>query len=632
MPQGFVAPSAVGTADTVDAWLPMVLDNDVLANRQEHIVSVVGRLAPGASLDSARAELSAVSDAVAQAFPENENIRARLDLLHRDQTTPVRTMFATLLGAVALVLLLACVNVAGLLLVRAVARRRETAVRLALGASRGRILLEQLIQSSVLAIAGGAAGLLLGHWLTRLLVSLAPPTIPHIESATLDVRVVMFAVGVTVVTAFLAGLWPAWRAAQAEPVESIGNERGPGGRSVVGRRGGLLVAEVALSTVLLVGALLMVRSLVVLGDVDLGFSPDNVLAATVALPTDRYPTPVDRFRFFDAVSEQIGHLPGVVSVAYGNRLPLRGNWISGMVIDPVIPSAIEPEFREAGFQAVSPGYFSTLGIPSRRGRLLTSQDVGTGEPVAVVNESFVRMLLDGDDPLGRRIRRGPGMPAMTIVGVVGDIRRTGRADEEGRRAAEVIPQVYIPAAQTQLYPLPLRDLAVKVESQAAIGSVSAAIQRLVRDLDPDQPVTTVRTLEDSLALRSAQQRFQAGLFLTFAVVAFGLALVGVYGVVAYASSQRAPEMALRMALGASAAGVVATMVGGFARMIAVGVVAGLGTAWAASDVVANQLFEIRGTDPITYLAAGLLIGTAGLVAALVAARQAGGANVSDVLR
>ncbi len=622
MPADFAAPSTAQQLDQVNVWLPIVFEPDVLTNRREHIVSVIGRLAPGVTLETAQRELAAVSEAIGRDFPEVAPTRAYAELLHRDQVTSVRSMLMVLLAAVGLVLLLACVNVAGLLMVRAVGRQREIAIRYALGASRTRILFEQLVQSLVLAGLGGAAGLALGAWVTRMLVRLAPATIPHIYTAALDLRVITFTTAIVVITALAFGVWPAWQASRTDPIASLkAHDRPAAGGWVLKRRSGLLIAEVAVSTVVLVGAALMIQSLVTLNRVDLGFDPTNVVAASIVLPPAEYPTPEARLTFFEALDTRLRQEPGVRNVAFGNRLPLRGDWISGMVIDPVgAPLDGPPVMREAGFQAVSPSYFDTVGIAIRAGRGLLPSDVAGSEGVAVVNETFGRVLLGGENPIGRVVRRGPGMPAITIVGLVGDIRRTGRADEAGLRAANMVPQVYLAAAQTTLYPLPLRDVAVKVEA-AALGHVRTAIERIVVDLDPNQPITGARTLEATLALGSANKRFQTALFIIFGGVAFGLALVGIYGVVAYGVSQRTAEIALRMALGATRGHVLKDVVGRYTRLIAVGVALGLTTAYLGSGVVADLLFEIEPTEPLMYGLVGILLVASGAAAAGVAASR-----------
>jgi putative ABC transport system permease protein len=615
MPPDFVALTQPGQTEPVSVWTPMVFEADSLANRNEHLVDVVGRLAPGVSIEAARAELTAMSDALGREFPEASGTQAQVALLRADQVTDVRTLLMVLLGAVGLVLLVACVNVAGLLLVRAVGRRRELAVRCALGASRARVILEQVVQSLVLAIGGTVVGLLLSVVVIRILVAEAPASMPHIQSAGLSGRVLVFTALAALVTSLLFGAWPALQAAKVDPIDALKHgERSVSAGWVVRRRNVLLVAEVALSAVLLTGAVLMLRSLRAIDDVDLGFDPTGVLAASVQLPASRYPTPEARLQFFLALEARLQQVPGVTSVTFGNRLPLRGDWISGMLLDG------GTTFQQAGFQAVSPTYLSTFGIRLVHGRAITDEDRVGSTPVALINEQLARTFFADANPVGHVIRRAPTAPAITIVGVVGDVRRGGRLDETGTHAAAVMPQVYLPAAQTMLYPLPLREVALRTTPD--VTGVGEQIRAAVIALDPDQPVTAVRTLEQSLGLRSAEKRFQASLFILFAAVGFGLAVVGIYGVVAYGVSQRSAELALRMALGATTTGLVIDIVRRTTLLVASGVVVGLGVALAASRYVTSLLFEIAPTDPLTYAltAAGLLL--AGAAAGTVAGRRA----------
>lgn len=625
MPADFEALSQPTSVEAYSIWLPIVFDPRSSSNRNEHIVQAVARLAPTATVAAARQELASVSEAMAREFPDMGTARGALAPLRADQVSAVRTMLIVLLAAVGLVLLVACVNVAGLLLVRALGRRREMAVRFALGASRNRVVLEQVVQSLVLAAAGGAAGVLLGWATTRGLVAIAPASLPHIQHAGLDGRVLAFTVVTVIFTGLVFGAWPALQAARIDPVDALKDgDRSVAGAWVVRRRGALLVAEVALSAILLVGALLMIRSMMALERVDLGFDPKNVLAASVALPPNRYDTPEARLRFFESLQARLRLTPGVSDVAFGNRLPLRGDWISGMVMEG------DPTFRQAGFQAVSSDYFTTFGIPLVRGRSLGAGDRHGSANVALVNETFSRTFLGGASPLGLVIRRGTGMPPITVVGVVGDVRRTGRNDATGTRAADVTPQVYLPAAQTALYPLHLRDVAVRVSPGAA--GVPEAIRAAVTSLDPDQPVTAVRTLDESLAIGAAQKRFQTSLFVLFAFVAFGLAIVGVYGVIAYGVSQRSAEIALRLTLGATKPGIVIDIMRRTAVMVAAGVCAGLAVALLSSRMLTSLLFEIAPTDPVTYVvtAAGLLL--AGVAAGGLAGLRATKVNPVTALK
>jgi predicted permease len=517
-----------------------------------------------------------------------------------------------LLLAVGVILLIACVNVANLLIIRAVARRHEIAVRFALGASRGRVMRGLLTQSLVLALLGGAAGFALGAWTQGLLVRMAPANIPRLQNVGLDWHVFAFTAIASLVTVGLFGLVPAWQVGRSRPNEVIkGHSRSVTDTGVLRWRNALMVTEVALSTILLVGAGLMIRSFLTLSGVKLGFESSHVLAMNVTLPETHYKTGDDRLRFYEDLAERVSHRPGVQSVAFANRMPLRGGWSSGIRIEGVPAPAAG--FQDADFQAVSHGYFVTLGIPLLRGRLLAPGDRMGAELAAVVSEQFGRTFLQGDDPVGRRFSRGQNMPVLTIVGVVADVRRGGRE-------AKVNPQVYLSAAQTSVYPVRLADFAVRSDGDPR--SLAPGIQQDVWTIDKDLPVTNVRTLDEILFQNASEKRFQTLLFAMFAALALTLAVVGIYGVVAYAVSQRTPEIGVRMALGASRGRILRWVVGQAVWLVAIGAAAGLAGAVGLSRYVAALLFEVGPTDAVTYAAAASVLAGVAIAASLLAGRGA----------
>lgn len=623
MPAGFTSAMQFTNSDPVAFWTPAAYPPDLLANHGDHEINVVGRLASGVSLASAQSALTIVSEDLAKRFPRsNSTCRAFLTPLRDDIVSKVRSSFVILITTVSAILLIACVNVANLLLVRAVARRREMAVRVALGAGRSRVMTELITESLVLAAFACAVGVGFAEITRRLLVAAAPATIPRLAGVSLDWRVLAFAALVSLVTGLGFGLLPAWQAGRARPVDALrSSERVVAGTWVMRWRNALMVVEIALSTILLTGAGLMLKSLVLLNGVDLGFRPDQVLTANVNLPETRYRTADDRLQFFDAIAARLSSQPGVESVAFANRFPLRGGWETGVSVDGVVLPG--DGSIDVACQAVSPQYFQTLGIPLVRGRLLTPADVKATEPVAVVSDEFSRKVLAGGDPIGRRIRRAPTAPWITIVGVVHDVRRDGRE-------SVMMPQVFLAAAQTQLYPVRIADLAVRTSAEPK--ALAGAIRAAVLDVDPNQPITAVRTLDEILTARAAERRFETLLFFLFAVLALVLAVVGIFGVVSYAVSQRTPEIGIRMALGADGTRILRWLIGRTAVVVVIGAAAGVAASLLLSKFVAALLFQVQPRDETVYaLSAGLLAMVA-LLTTAIAARAATKVDPTTALR
>jgi putative ABC transport system permease protein len=632
MAPGFVPVSELGLVEHVSYWTTASFPPELLANFHDHQLNVVARLAPGVSVHQAQAGLTAVSDGLAVRHREkNPHIKAFIRPLADDVVRRVSRSLTVIMLMVAAILVLACVNIANLLIVRGAGKRREIAIRYALGASRRRVLAEMLTESLVLSSMACVLGMVLAVWLKNALVALAPQNLPRLHDVSLDARVLLFSIAVALATGVLFGAMPAWQARRTRPTDAMAS----GGRVVAGRwvtqwRHALLVFEIAVSLILLIGAGLMMKSLLSLGAVELGFRTEGVVAMNVTLPEQRYPTGDRRVEFFQRLEDRLRGVPGVVDVGFANRLPMRGAWESGIEIDGVAesrqdagPVPFNPTTSVA-IQAVSPGYFATLDIRLLSGRLLTASDVTTSEPVAVVSEAFAARKLNGADPRGRRIRRGPKMPWITIVGVVSDIRR------DGQRAA-VDPQVFLPAAQTQLYPTRLADIAVRVQGDDDT-SVRAAMREAVAAIDPEQPIGNIRSLEEVVAGGARDQRFQATLVGAFAVLALLLSAIGVHGVVSYLVTQRTAEIGVRMALGADRRAIMTWLLRGAFWRVAAGAAAGLGAAALLSRYVASLLFEVQPFDPATYAAgAGVLVAIA-LSAAALAARRATHVDPASVLR
>jgi predicted permease len=620
LPAGFQSPESIGLKTPTEVFRTASYSSDSLGNRGDHDVNVVARLKPDVSVTAAQAALSAISVSLGKQFPgTNRYFRAAIAPLRDDLAGSVSQSLWALLGASGLIVLIACVNVANLLMVRAAGRRHESSVRMALGAGRLPLMRQLLTESLVIAVAGCVAGIALGRLLMLGLTAIAPPGIPRIESAGMDWRVFSVAAVIALSTAVIFGMAPAWQASQVKPVEALKTAaRGTGGASQVRWRTALTVAELALSLILLVGAGLLLRSFSTVMGVKLGFQTDRVIAMNINLPQLRYPGGDARWQFFQKLEDRVHALPGVVAVATANRMPMRGGWSSGIFVEGDMENEYSPDF-----QAVSPGYFETLGIPLLRGRSLTLQDDGKSVPVAVVNQAFAHQLLHDRDPIGHALLRGPGEPRIAIVGVVNDIRRKGK---EG----QIKPEVYLSAGQTALYPVRLADFAVR--SAGDPHALVNAISREVWAIDKDQPVTNVQTMDEIIDEAAAERRFQTLLLMIFAAVAVALAIVGIYGVLTYSVSQRLSELGIRVALGAPPRAIVGLVLRQAGMLIAAGIALGIAGAYGLTRFLQDLLFEVKATDWHAYACAVALLAMVAVIAALIPARRGARVDPAVALR
>ncbi len=613
MPPGFTGVSQYGSSSPLAFWVAAYYPPELLANHADHEIDVVARLAPGVSLKAAQTSIASISDDIARRFPDaSGTLHTFVRPLGDDVVREVKSSLFVLLAMVGLILLMACVNVANLIIVRGVGRRREVAIRYALGAARRRVLSGLVVEGLLLAGLACTVGLVVAWWAKDVIVSLAPQNLPRLGSVGIDTRVIGASVAVALLTGVLFGALPAWQARRSRPVDALkGGERAVAAAWMLRWRRALMTAEIALSAMLLIAAGLAAKSLYTLTRVDVGFRTDHVLAMNVNLPVRRYPTGADRFAFFDRLQQRLAALPGVRAVGFANRFPMRGGWESGVQIDGLdLPG---DGFVSFGFQAISPGYFDVLGLRLVAGRLLTAADRQNAEPVALVSEAFSRTYLNGASAIGRRMRRAVEFPWITIVGVVADVRRDGQR-------ADLMPQVYLPAAQTGLYPVRLADVAVL--TAADTSALVPAMRDAVRAVDPDQPVANVRTLEEVLAIGARDQWFQAMLLAMFAALALTLAVVGTYGVVSYAVTQRTPEIGVRLALGADNGRILRWLLGDAARLIGLGAALGLAAALALSHSMTTLLFDVRPTDPVVYVLVLSVLGGVAILASYVAARRA----------
>lgn len=619
LPRAFRSPFQIAVPeDAAEFYVPAAYPKSQLVARGNHDVNVVTRLRPGVTVAAAQAALDAISSGLQKQFPQsNGNFRAVLAPLSDDLVRKVSGPLWILLGASALIVLITCVNVADLMLVRALRRQHESSVRMALGAGQWGLARQFLTESLMLAAAGCTAGIAVGLGLMRVLVAMAPAGTPRLGEVAMDWRVFGVAAAVATLTGLVFGMVPAWQACRAQAAEALKTSaRSTGTKSQARWRAVLTTAEVALSLVLLVGAGLLLRSFVAAMGVDLGFQPERVLAMNVNLPELRYKSGAARFEFFRRLEERVKLTPGVQAVAFANRMPMRGGWGTGTFVDTAPDREWVPDA-----QAVSTGYFETLGLPLLRGRVFTLADRDGAPPVAIVNQEFAREYMQGRDPLGHQLRRGSTW--CRIVGVVSDIRRGGKLDR-------IKPQIYFAAAQTELYPVRLADLAVR--TLGGPRQLAKSIQQQVWTLDRDQPVTNVRTMEEIISESVAQNRFDMALLLAFAAVAVVLATIGIFGVLSYMVSQRMGELGIRVALGAAPWRIIALVLRQAALWIGAGVALGAAGALALTRTLEALLFQVRRDDPWTYAAAIGLLAAVSLAAALVPARRGSRADPMNALR
>jgi len=594
-----------------DVFLPIsYFPNKKGLARGETEILVLGRLRPGVDASQAGTDMAVVARRLEQAYPDTHAGRGvEIVPLHEQIVGSFKPALLVLLGAVGLVLLIACANVANLLLARASRRRRELAVRAALGAGRTRLLRQLLTESAVLALLGGALGLLVGHWGLALLLSLAPAGVLP-GSLTLDGRVMAFALVLTAATGVCFGLVPALQASRPD-LDGVLKEAGRGGSGSAGHRfrDVLVVAEVTLSLVLLVGAGLLLRSAVALQRAELGFRPDHVLTAEFRLPPARYPEPRVIAAFFRQTLERLRAVPGIESAALARAVPFSGN--GGSTTFQVEGEPEPPKGREpvAQLNIVSPDYFRTMGIRQLEGRDFDEHDTADVPSVAVVNETMARQLWPGMDPIGRRLRlRDAGW--VTVVGVVGDVRHSGPSEPPQ-------PQIYTTHEQDA------RIFACVVARTAGEPMAMAAPMRAALwAVDKDQPVWKVRAMEELVTGSRGTARAMSLLVGVFAAVALALAGVGIYGVMAYAVSQRTREIGIRMALGAASGRVLRLVVGRALVLTSVAIVLGAIGATVLARLLGTLLFGVGPADPVTFGVAAAALASVGTLAAYLPARRA----------
>jgi putative ABC transport system permease protein len=627
MPQRFQFPIQ---AEPIDLWTTLAIDgrggaNAMTAQRGAHYLDVVALLKPGVPIRQAQAELAAIAAALNKEHPENKPRTIRLDPLLALLTGDVRTPLLVLLGCVGCVLLIVCANIANLLLTRATGRRREMAVRIALGASRWRVACQLLTESLILGLLGGGLGLALALFSFRFLARIMPADIPRLDTVGLDARLLGFAFLVSLLAGILFGLAPALQASKVSLTESLKKTgRGASGEDKGRMRSTLVVSEVALAVVLLLGAALLLQSFVHLTRVDPGFDPHHVLTFQIDSPAGMSSAQFPGF-FREAVA-RIGSLPGVSSASAAASLPLTGDNLSASIEIEGQPTPMGSR-PAAGFNTVEPGFFRTVGTALVNGRDITAQDEAKSTPVVVVNRTLARLFFPNQNPIGKHVRPGVGNgygmgepPMREIVGVVEDIKQSGPSSQAS-------PEVFAPLAQS---PFDTMFILARTANDP-VGIVKAAREQIT-SLDKNLPIYHVKTLDQYFADAVAGPRFSSFLVAGFAALAVLLACLGVYGVVSYAVVQRTHEIGIRMALGADGGRVVRSVLSGGIVLTLAGVAIGIAGSFALTHLISNMLFGVRATDPMTFALAPFALVCVAVIASYIPARRAAKVNPTVALR
>ncbi len=609
MPEGFKFP------EWAELWTPATFKRDESgAGRGSHNLSCLARLKEGVTIEEASAEMRAISHRLAEAYPAtNANWTASVKPFREARTGEFRSVLYLMLGAVACVLLIACANVANLLLARGAERTKEIAIRTALGASRWRIVRQLLIESVLIGMMGGALGVLLALWGVDLVTSAIPIEIPYWMTYSIDRRVLTFALVISVTTGVLFGLVPAIQATKTDVNEALkeGGRGASGGLRRNKARNLLVVTEIALSLILLVGAALLMRSFIHSTKADPGFTSHHLLTMRLSLPVTRYAEEEQKFAFYRDLMARVENLPGVRSAAAATIVPLADSrW--GTSFTPEGTMTPPGEAPNAQFRVISPGYFQTLEMLVLSGRGFTERDAeSSSPPVAVINETLAKRFYTDGNPVGKRLKLSGDGEWLEIVGVVPDTK-TRRMD------ARPDMHIYVPYARRAAY----RAMTIVVRTEGDPARIAPAVRAQVREMDAELPVYDVRTMDEMIRRALWQPRLYGGMFLVFAIIALALASVGVYGVIAYSVSTRTHELGIRMALGAQTGDVLRLVIKQGMVLVAVGVVLGLVGAFLLTRLLTGLLYGVTATDPLTFIGIPLVLFGVAMLASYIPARRA----------
>jgi putative ABC transport system permease protein len=587
---------------------------DPANSRGDHRLTVIGRLKPGVAWERALADMNTVAQQLSQQYPETNKGWSVVGQKFYDWIVPAERRRALLVfaGAVIFVLLIACSNVANLMLARGAVRQKEISIRMALGAGRIRIIRQLLAEALLLALIAGGLGLLVALWVVEALKTMNPANLPRLDELSVDGRVMAFGLLISLVTGVLFGLFPALQASRPDLNETLKEgARGSGGAGGQRVRGALVIAEVALSVALLIGAGLLLRSFSKLQDVKMGFEPENLLTMRISLPRSSYPGDQEAWAFYTRLLSEVKALPGVQDAALTSQTPIGGGGTSGEVQIPGRAAAPDGSMPSSGWRVVSPGYLRTLGIPLR-GRDFDERDTAESQPVTIISEEMARRFWPGEDPLGRPVTlRSLGNRTYTIIGVAGDVRSVGPDTEPGPMAY-VSTAVFARAIQSSLV----------VRTRTEPAAQTSVVRGVLRSIDANAPVFDIQTVEQRLYDSLGSRRFNMFLLGSFAGVALLLASVGLFGVMAYLVSQRTREIGVRLALGARPRDVFRLVIGRGMLLALVGAAVGAVGAFGLARFLETLLFQITPTDALTFtVAPALLLGVA-LLACYIPARRA----------
>ncbi len=597
-------------------WVPLRQDgvfSDMHGRRAGHYLAVLGRLKPGVTAAQAQSEMAALQDRLAEQYPnENKGWGIRIVSLQADMAGNVRAALLVLLGAVGFVFLIACANVASLQLARAASRRKEIAIRVALGAGRQRLLRQFLTESVLLSFIGGVVGLVLAYEALQGLIAWLPADLPRVSEIHVDARVLAFGLALSVFSGVIFGLAPAWYSTEWRLAEVLEGARGAGEERTSHRaRNAFVVAETALAIVLLIGAGLLIRSFARLQQVNVGFNPAQLLTAQVGLPRAKYAKPEQWISFYQQTLERMNALPGAQEAAVAVPLPLSDSYINLAFEIEGRPPRTKSESPTADFVAISPNYFHVMQVPLLRGREFRSADSESGAKVCAISSGLAQQLFPNESALGQRILIGyPTNSSREIVGIIGDVKDS---DLSARQTA----QIYVPFVQNPLW---AADIAVRARGNPS--SLGGALREQIRAIDSALPVAEVKPMEEAIGSSIAQPRFRTALLSLFGAAALLLAAIGIYGVLAYTVAQQTREIGIRMALGANPGRVLRLVLARGLRLAGAGTVIGVLAALLLTRLLGSLLFDVSATDPFTFAAvAGLLLAVA-LLACYVPARRA----------